>query len=160
MKSYFNTFKKHDQGVTAVIFALLLLPIIGVIGLSVDYSKQVWFQETLQKAADAGAHAAAMSYYNMIKKPLSSIEFDKKNIKTHERRGTEMVKLNLSSLKATVIENVTKLEINPQYYTATTVIKASISTPFMGSFGRVLGLDLGEFQSTAFSSASSSIIYN
>jgi hypothetical protein len=48
-------FKKDDRGVTAVIFSLALLPILGAAGAAVDYSRAINVRAALQKAVDAAA---------------------------------------------------------------------------------------------------------
>ncbi len=48
-------FKRDDRGVTAVIFSLALLPILGAAGAAVDYTRAINVRADLQKAVDAAA---------------------------------------------------------------------------------------------------------
>ncbi len=49
----FRAFTSDTGGATAIFFALLLIPICGVIGLAVDYTRSFHAQKRLQNAADA-----------------------------------------------------------------------------------------------------------
>jgi Flp pilus assembly protein TadG len=52
-------FNRDRTGVVAVIFALLLLPLIGLVGLATDYGMARASQGRLQATADAAALAGA-----------------------------------------------------------------------------------------------------
>ncbi len=55
----FRDFLKDRSGATALTFALMLVPIMGMTGLAVDYSVATNERATLQDAADAAALAGA-----------------------------------------------------------------------------------------------------
>ena len=52
-------FLRSERGNVAIIFAMSLLPMIGMIGLGIDLARALTARSTLQGAADAGALAAA-----------------------------------------------------------------------------------------------------
>jgi len=56
-----NSFKKDTRGVTAIIFALALIPLIGAGGAAIDYSRAFVVQKRLGQALDAAALAMASS---------------------------------------------------------------------------------------------------
>ena len=47
------------RGNASILFGLLLLPIVGLIGLSIDYARAMHARSELQEAADAAAIAGA-----------------------------------------------------------------------------------------------------
>ncbi len=61
MKS-FRQLLKDRSGATALTFALLLVPIMGMTGLAVDYSRATNDRSRLQNAADSAALAGASIY--------------------------------------------------------------------------------------------------
>lgn len=52
-------FAQNERGTIAVLFALLLLPILGIVFGGIDYSRAMSVQSQLQTAADSAANSAA-----------------------------------------------------------------------------------------------------
>ena len=55
----FGDFRRNQSGATAILFALSMIPIIGGVGASVDYTSATQVRARLQQAADAGSLAGA-----------------------------------------------------------------------------------------------------
>lgn len=55
-------FARDSRGVVGIMFGLTLVPMLGMIGLAVDYSVAVRVNSSLRAAADAAALAAARAY--------------------------------------------------------------------------------------------------
>ena len=53
----FRRFRKNQQGSFAVVFALLLIPLLGVVGVAIDYSRAFEMRLKLADALDAGVLA-------------------------------------------------------------------------------------------------------
>jgi len=58
IKALFARFRSGADGNAAIIFALVLLPILGIVGTAVDYSRASNVRSFLQNAADTAAIAA------------------------------------------------------------------------------------------------------
>lgn len=56
-------FGQDDRGTTAILFALLLVPMLGIVFGGIDYSRAMSVQNQLQTAADAAATSAASRLY-------------------------------------------------------------------------------------------------
>lgn len=54
-----NRFANNERGTIAVLFVLLLVPILGIVFGGIDYSRAMSVQSQLQTAADAAATSAA-----------------------------------------------------------------------------------------------------
>jgi len=52
----------RQRGAYALIFALLLIPLIGMVGLALDYARMVQYKSDLQNAVDSAALAGASAY--------------------------------------------------------------------------------------------------
>ncbi|MDX2257482.1 MAG: TadE/TadG family type IV pilus assembly protein [Hyphomicrobiaceae bacterium] len=48
------------RGATAVVFAVMAVPLLGLILGAVDYGRAMTYRQTLQRAVDAAAHSAAL----------------------------------------------------------------------------------------------------
>jgi Flp pilus assembly protein TadG len=59
--SFFQSFVKSKRGNVAPIFAIAILPIIGLTGAAIDYSRQSALKSSIQAALDATALAMAKS---------------------------------------------------------------------------------------------------
>ena len=59
MSELFARFAKSRQGVVAILFGLLLIPILGFVGIAIDYSRTLGVRTEIQGALDATALAAA-----------------------------------------------------------------------------------------------------
>jgi len=53
----FKRFRENQQGSFAVVFALLLVPLLGVVGVAIDYSRAFEMRTKLAEALDAGVLA-------------------------------------------------------------------------------------------------------
>lgn len=58
-----SRFVQEDTGTIAVLFALLLMPILGIVLGGIDYSRAISLQNQLQTAADTAALSAANRLY-------------------------------------------------------------------------------------------------
>ena len=54
-----RTFIRKDVGVVAIIYALALVPIFGMLGLSIDVGRDYYVHSVITGASDAAAIAAA-----------------------------------------------------------------------------------------------------
>jgi Flp pilus assembly protein TadG len=63
MKNRLIHFKQDEDGAVAIMFALALLPIMGMAGASVDYSKATKDRARLQQAVDAAALAGVKTAF-------------------------------------------------------------------------------------------------
>ncbi len=79
----FTKFLKDSSGATAVTFGLLLVPLMGMTGLAVDYSRASNDRSELQNAADAAVLAGAAIYVG-------------NNLPAVETRVHEMLRTNLN----------------------------------------------------------------
>jgi Flp pilus assembly protein TadG len=76
-------FKEDKKGSVAIIFAFMAIPMIGMVGLAVDYSRLTVIQNTMQTAADDAALAAAWDGPNQ-------------NGTRHVAQASNMVRANFS----------------------------------------------------------------
>ncbi len=58
-KTIVGQFARSERGTIAVLFALLLVPILGIVFGGIDYSRAMSVQSQLQTAADSAANSAA-----------------------------------------------------------------------------------------------------
>lgn len=58
-RPFLRGFTGNERGTTAVLFALLLVPMLGIVFCGIDYSRAMSIQSQLQTAADAAATSAA-----------------------------------------------------------------------------------------------------
>ena len=57
----FRRFKADQSGATAMLFGFAALPLVGVAGAAVDYSRAAGYQSRMQLAVDATALAIVRS---------------------------------------------------------------------------------------------------
>jgi Flp pilus assembly protein TadG len=66
-------FIRDDQrGVVAIIFALAILPLMGLVGAAIDYSRLTLSRENLQSVADSAALAGATAMMKSMGPPRVS----------------------------------------------------------------------------------------
>ena len=58
LKNSTTTFRLDERGNVAITFGLMLVPICGIMGLAVDYSRTITAQNRMQASADAAVLAA------------------------------------------------------------------------------------------------------
>ncbi|WP_162707235.1 TadE/TadG family type IV pilus assembly protein [Phyllobacterium sophorae] len=113
-------FLRDRSGATAVTFTLLLVPLLGVTGLAVDYSRASNERVTLQNAADAAVLAGASIY-------------DGKNLPAVKTRVLEMLNANLTNAgNSGATHNVTVTKDVPPR------ILLTLDRPMATTFMRVL----------------------
>ncbi|MEZ5839082.1 MAG: pilus assembly protein [Hyphomicrobiales bacterium] len=59
-RSAAQRFRRDDRGAVAIVFALTLIPVLGIAGVAIDYSRAELARNHLQDAADAAALAAGV----------------------------------------------------------------------------------------------------
>ena len=59
MRSHLREFSRDRRGNVAAVFALAAIPVVGVAGIAVDYSRAFRVQADLQYSVDAAALAGA-----------------------------------------------------------------------------------------------------
>ncbi|MEP7453103.1 TadE/TadG family type IV pilus assembly protein [Phyllobacterium sp. SB3] len=84
-----RNFLKDRSGATAVTFGLMLIPIAGVTGLAVDYTRASNDRSELQNAADAAVLSGAQIYDGKDLKPVDKriLESLRANITDYDKRG-------------------------------------------------------------------------
>jgi len=121
-------FLKNRSGATAVTFAVLLVPLMGMTGLAVDYSRASNDRSKLQNAADAAVLAGASIYVG-------------NNLPAVNTRVLEMLRSNLDNFDSSgATYNVLVTEDVPAR------IRLSVSKPMETTFMRVLNqnkMDIG-----------------
>jgi Flp pilus assembly protein TadG len=69
-------FLRDDLGVVAILFGLLLIPLVGMVGLALDYARATNALTQLQAALDATALAAARADSDMSEEELATFAAD------------------------------------------------------------------------------------
>lgn len=122
MKTIRN-FLKDRRGATAVTFGLMLVPILGMTGLAVDYTRASSDRSALQNAADAAVLSGAQIY-------------DGKDLEKVKTRITESLRANIVNFENRgITKGVTATDNVPPQIVLT--LSASTDTTFM----RVLNQD-------------------
>lgn len=116
----FGRFFRERKGNVAVITALALVPLIGMAGAAVDYSRSVTSRDSLQAATDAAALAAAQYVSSM-----SETDFDAK-----ARAALEAV------FKPTPGTTITSFEATRTSRTVVVEATADVPAAFMKVAGR------------------------
>lgn len=70
-------FRKDNSGATVVLFALMLVPILAIIGAGIDFSRQSMLRSDLANAADAAVLAAVSAPEGTDRKKLAEDMFAK-----------------------------------------------------------------------------------
>ncbi len=112
-----RNFLKDRSGATAVTFALLLVPMVGMTGLAVDYTRASSDRSQLQNAADAAVLSGAEIYDGKDLKPVNAriLQSLRANVADYDARG--------------IIKNVTAIESIPPQIVLT--LSTSMGTTFM-----------------------------
>ena len=72
LSTFVGRFARDKRGATAAIFALALVPIIGVMGLAIDVGNAIRVQHAVQAATDAAALAGAQDISNNRGDPVAT----------------------------------------------------------------------------------------
>ena len=72
MRHLFSNLRRDDRGTTAITFAIAAIPLVGVMGLAVDYSRAYRVQSHLQTAVDAAALAGATEATDDPQRPFAA----------------------------------------------------------------------------------------
>lgn len=105
-----RNFLKNRSGATAVTFALMLIPIAGVTGLAVDYTRASNDRAELQNAADTAVLSGAQIYDGKDLKPVDKriLESLKANITDYDKRGITKTVTESPGLPPRIVLNLTK----------------------------------------------------
>ena len=143
-------FIANRMGGTAVIFALCLLPAIGIMGLGVDYMQALSYKRRLDAAADSAALAAitaAQTYYNANNGSMTDAAVTSGAITAGNAQGLRSFKVNAAAsyslVTGTPSVNVTR---SLQTFTSSVGYTAQMPTNFGKLFGKPsfsLGLSTG-----------------
>ncbi len=63
VKRLLATFRRRDEGNVAIIFALVMIPVIGIAATAIDYGRASKTRSILERAADAAAIEAASDLF-------------------------------------------------------------------------------------------------
>lgn len=132
MRSY-ERFRRDRGGNVAVIFALSLIPMIGIIGIGVDYGRLLATKAQLDAAADAAALAAATEASNLIQQllPLLAVSFG-------QQAGQELFATDAARAASQTGRTITpQIQVVPagRTVTATVTWTATQNNAFGGLFG-------------------------
>ncbi len=143
-------FRSSVAGGTAIVFALCLLPTIGIIGLGVDYMQALSYKRRLDAAADSASLAAitaAQTYYNANNGSMTDDAVTAGAKAAGSAQGLRVFKVNAAAayslLTATPVVNVTR---SVQTFTSAASYTAQMPTNFGKMFGKSsfnLGLSTG-----------------
>lgn len=150
LKRVAGRFIANRMGGTAVIFALCLLPAIGIMGLGVDYMQALSYKRRLDAAADSAALAAitaAQTYYNANNGSMTDAAVTSGAITAGNAQGLRSFKVNAAAsyslVTGTPSVNVTR---SLQTFTSSVGYTAQMPTNFGKLFGKPsfsLGLSTG-----------------
>ncbi|HQF30438.1 MAG TPA: pilus assembly protein, partial [Hyphomicrobiales bacterium] len=118
MKKSLEAFGRNEKGSVAIIFALSLIPVLGVSGIAVDYSRLHVGRSSLQDVVDGAAVAIARYPGTLTKSEAKKL-------------ARQYVKAHLQE------ENVTLGKVDVSLTDTAISVTGSISMPttFMGLFG-------------------------
>ena len=141
-------FTRDDCGNVAIIFALMLIPIIGLVGLVIDHGRASSAEKKAQAAMDAANLAAAIaaSDYMRANPSASEAEAAKHAVTT----GEKFFEANNSASDALDI----KYKVSVVREDNNWIVNSSFSGTYDVKFGDLLGVDLWKI------SRSSTSIYN
>ena len=66
-------FVRNDRGAVAILFAFALVPLLAVVGITLEYSRSTRTLADLQSAVDGAALAAGKSALDSDRKDLSQV---------------------------------------------------------------------------------------
>lgn len=116
---FLNLFRNDQRGATAIIFSLSLLPVLGLAGAAIDYSRATSVQSSLQKGVDGAALQLAQR----------SKEFSDGEL---QARGQLLVAAIADSQSNLEISNVLIEREEDQIRVAASAV---VTNAFMGLFG-------------------------
>ena len=116
----FHGFRNDEAGNVAIIFALALVPVMGLVGAAVDYSHGNSVKTAMQAATDATALRMAKNAASLTSAQLSQQATDSFNA-LFTRAETQGVQVNA--------------QFNAQKKSTTIAVTGSIKTDFMGVMG-------------------------
>ena len=123
-----------ERGNVAILFALSLLPMIGMIGLGIDLARSMTVKTVLQGAADAGALAAATETESVLQagSSLATAEY------AGQLAGQQVFFANVSKISRWLGASPTPtVQVNPGSSNITAFV--SFATPVPTIFGRMFG---------------------
>lgn len=145
----------HDRsGVSALTFALCMVPILGFFGLAIDYGYALSFRQQLDAAADAASlQAINTARAQILANPSQSLTTTQV---AAEAAGVNAFKANAGAQISTLTNNglsVTLLISDPSPLTMTLTATASYSAKADTSFAKLFG---SQFATFGFSGSSKS----
>jgi hypothetical protein len=130
LRAAITRFRRDSGGNFAIIFALALVPVMGIAGMAMDYSRMAAASEKLQTATDAAAIAAAASPGESTEQmeriaaefvaanyPDQPVEVETK-ISGHEMTVTASIELRLPVMSA-VGKPFATIEVVPKVHSET-----------------------------------------
>ncbi|MEM6537744.1 MAG: VWA domain-containing protein [Pseudomonadota bacterium] len=129
-----RSFRDSTSGNIAMMFSMLMVPVLAAVGLGIDMSKSTSVQRALAEAADAGALAAARARLN--NKSLSLADA--------EQIARKAFDINIRRLGDVAVSNF-KLAYDEENTTYTINLDTAVSTQFVKLVG------IKEFQTSVMS---------
>jgi Flp pilus assembly protein TadG len=133
---------RNRRGNVAVMFALMALPLVALLGLGIDYYKELSDKARLDAAADAAALAAisaAQQYINNYSQTQVDPTLTNNAILAGKAQAIKAFYANAGTVElaapATPIPNVIRDPLNVQTLTATVTYTAQTATSFGGIVG-------------------------
>ena len=118
---WLRRFIARDNGSTAIMFALALIPIALSIGAAVDFS----FASSARAHLNAVADAAALAAVSKTAQALSASDAQKLALKVFKSQSSAMKRVTIGKVNAKVVDNT-------KGRTAVVTYTASVGTAFMG----------------------------
>lgn len=144
-------FGRNASGATVVVFAFCLIPVIGLIGLGVDYMQGLSYKRRLDAAADSASLAAiagAQAYYTANQATLSEPALSNGAVSAGEEQGRRAFAANAGSAVGalavtasvavtppTRIDGATNQANGARQFSATTRYSGAMPTHFGQLFG-------------------------
>ncbi|MDX2308491.1 MAG: pilus assembly protein TadG-related protein [Hyphomicrobium sp.] len=138
-----SAFVRDKRGNIAVIFALMSIPMLGMIGAAVDFSRAIHLQYKMQQMADSTALTGIRTY-----KTTGDAETAEQKMVTHVEaalreagmiRAQELADLGAASIEQQIVY-VDGLNIDESNSSAKPVLTSKIYTPFLG-IGKIIDTD-------------------
>jgi Flp pilus assembly protein TadG len=116
MKKKIALFKKNASGGIAIMFALLLLPVMGLIGLLVDYSAAANARTQLQTHADTIAQTLSLKAHKDPEWAL--LEQARVMLRQHTAYETTLQDFTVKRLQVNAERTQIRMELEARYKTA------------------------------------------
>lgn len=147
---------RDERGNVAILFALFMLPVLGSIGVAVDYGRAYRLHTQLQAVADAATSAGLNEY-----RKTGDVNKGQQRLLTFIDQGLDkdgMVRAreennNGSSVIGARVVHVDGSVIDPATSSVRPVLRTTIDTPFLGFLGKDV-LDVEVFTKGAVASNS------